>query len=70
MTPVVSNTARRRHVGRAAAPLLRILRAVFRATERSRQRRALARLSDAHLSDIGLTRHDVDRECAKPGWRR
>jgi uncharacterized protein YjiS (DUF1127 family) len=48
----------------------RILRATYQARERSRQRRALARLSDGLLRDIGLTRHDVAREGAKPFWRR
>jgi uncharacterized protein YjiS (DUF1127 family) len=47
----------------------RILAALFRALERSRQRRALAQLSDARLRDIGLTRQDVAGETAKPFWR-
>jgi uncharacterized protein YjiS (DUF1127 family) len=46
----------------------RILRATYQARERSRQRRALARLSDGLLRDIGLTRHDVAREVTKPFW--
>jgi uncharacterized protein YjiS (DUF1127 family) len=37
--------------------------------ERAAQRRALAELDDRMLKDIGLTRADVDRECAKPFWR-
>ena len=48
---------------------LRILRATYRGLERSRQRRALAQLSDAMLQDIGVTRDDVARESAKPFWR-
>ena len=36
--------------------------------ERSRQRAALAELNDDQLSDIGLSRQDVRRECAKPFW--
>ena len=46
-----------------------ILHAVYRSLERSRQRRALALLSEARLRDIGLTRQDVARESAKPFWR-
>jgi uncharacterized protein YjiS (DUF1127 family) len=37
--------------------------------ERSRQRRALAQLSDHMLRDIGLTRADAWAEAAKPFWR-
>jgi uncharacterized protein YjiS (DUF1127 family) len=47
-----------------------ILQAVYRALERTRQRRALNGLSDAMLRDIGLTRRDVARETAKPFWQR
>jgi uncharacterized protein YjiS (DUF1127 family) len=37
--------------------------------ERSRQRRALARLNDHLLRDIGLTRDEARRECANPFWK-
>ncbi len=37
--------------------------------ERSRQRHALAQLSDRMLRDIGIGRADVAAECAKPFWR-
>ena len=37
--------------------------------ERTQQRRALARLNDHLLADIGLGRADVAHECDKPGWR-
>lgn len=37
--------------------------------ERARQRRALQRLDDRMLRDIGLTRVDVARESDKPFWR-
>ncbi len=47
----------------------RILQEIHAAQERSRQRRALARLSDGLLRDIGLTRHDAAREAGKPFWR-
>jgi uncharacterized protein YjiS (DUF1127 family) len=47
----------------------RILQAIFQSHEQSRQRRALARLSDELLGDIGLSRYDVARELDKPFWR-
>jgi hypothetical protein len=35
---------------------------------RVRQRRALRKLDDRLLADVGLTRADARRECAKPFW--
>lgn len=43
--------------------------AVIRWLERSQQRRALQRLDDRMLRDIGLSRADVAGESAKPFWR-
>jgi uncharacterized protein YjiS (DUF1127 family) len=37
--------------------------------ERGRLRAALARLDDHLLRDIGLSREEAARECAKPVWR-
>jgi uncharacterized protein YjiS (DUF1127 family) len=37
---------------------------------RARQRRALAALDDRLLRDIGISRGEAWRECAKPFWRR
>ena len=37
--------------------------------ERARQRRVLAGLDDHLLFDIGRSREEVARECAKPVWR-
>jgi uncharacterized protein YjiS (DUF1127 family) len=37
--------------------------------ERTRQRRALALLSDHNLRDIGLTRAETLREARRPFWR-
>jgi uncharacterized protein YjiS (DUF1127 family) len=43
--------------------------AMWLSIERGRQRRALVRLDDRLLRDIGLTRLDVLQETAKPFWR-
>lgn len=37
--------------------------------DRHRQRRDLAEIDDRLLRDLGLTREDVRRECAKSFWR-
>lgn len=37
--------------------------------ERQRQRQALAALTDAQLTDIGLSRADVARETLKSFWQ-
>jgi len=47
----------------------RLMQAIYRGLERSRQRRALGGLSDAMLRDIGRSRADVLREAEKPFWR-
>ena len=38
-------------------------------SERVRQRQALTELDDHMLRDIGVTRVEALRECAKPFWR-
>lgn len=43
--------------------------AVIRWLERTQQRRALQRLDDRMLRDIGLSRADVAGESTKPFWR-
>jgi uncharacterized protein YjiS (DUF1127 family) len=44
-------------------------RMIARWIERARQRDALARLDDAMLRDIGITRAEAARECERPFWR-
>ena len=60
---------RRRNAGLAPVRFAgRLMQALYRGLERSRQRRALSRLNDAMLRDLGLTRGDVAREVEKPFW--
>jgi uncharacterized protein YjiS (DUF1127 family) len=60
--------------GRTAASRLQIAAARIFDTlvlwqARGRQRRALARFDDHMLRDIGCSREEAARECAKPMWR-
>jgi uncharacterized protein YjiS (DUF1127 family) len=50
--------------------LCRILSLLRAWRNRMNERALLARLDDRALRDIGITRTDVVRECAKPCWRR
>lgn len=63
-------------VGVPAAPgispfglLWRLVQSVERANQRSRQRRALARLDARLLRDIGVSPEQARRETTKPFWR-
>ena len=47
---------------------LRLAYLLFVWTARSRGRKALGRLTDAHLADIGLTRRDATAEAGKWFW--
>jgi uncharacterized protein YjiS (DUF1127 family) len=61
---------RRRNAGLAPVRFVgRLMQAIYRARQRSRQRRALSGLNDAMLRDLGLSRGDVAREVEKPFWR-
>jgi uncharacterized protein YjiS (DUF1127 family) len=64
-----------RHAASAARCAAGFARALLRATdtlylwtERYRQRRALASLSDHILKDLGLSRSDAGRESGKRFW--
>ena len=55
--------------GRIAAGLAQYAAALVVAwMQRARQRRHLEMLDDRLLQDLGLTRDQVRRECAKPFW--
>lgn len=58
-------TARRAGVRR----LVDLADVVLAWLDRARQRRALLKLDDRMLKDIGLNRLDVARETEKPFWR-
>jgi uncharacterized protein YjiS (DUF1127 family) len=47
----------------------RVFTALVRLKHRRAQRRALSRLDDHILRDIGLDTRAAARECAKPFWR-
>ena len=49
--------------------LLRVADGLGRYHRRSQERRALYRLDDYLLHDIGISRADVEREATKPFWR-
>ncbi|MEL6677453.1 MAG: DUF1127 domain-containing protein [Pseudomonadota bacterium] len=63
----LQNLGRRRAVLRHVR-LGNLLRRVLKWSARRRQRVHLAQLDDAALRDIGLTRHDVQREIERPFW--
>jgi uncharacterized protein YjiS (DUF1127 family) len=54
---------------RAEVAAARILDTLLLWQARGRQRRALARFDDHLLRDIGRSREEAARECAKPVWR-
>jgi uncharacterized protein YjiS (DUF1127 family) len=60
----VRNTALRAEIAAA-----RIFDTLLLWQARGRQRRALARFDDHLLRDIGRSREEAARECAKPAWR-
>ncbi|MCW5752681.1 MAG: DUF1127 domain-containing protein [Alphaproteobacteria bacterium] len=37
--------------------------------DRARERAALASLDERMLKDIGISRHEAEREAARTGWR-
>ncbi|MDH3579349.1 MAG: DUF1127 domain-containing protein [Hyphomicrobiales bacterium] len=55
---------------RILGAIVALVAAFDEALERGRQRRALARLEDHHLRDIGITRAQAKQEARKPFWRR
>ncbi len=54
----------------AALPVARKRHSLADMLDLARQRQALARLDDARLHDLGLTRQDALREARRPLWHR
>jgi uncharacterized protein YjiS (DUF1127 family) len=59
-----------RQTGRALGAVTRAVQAMDRWLEQRRQLQALGSLDDDQLRDIGLSRDDVERACARPFWQR
>lgn len=58
-----------RSVTRAESPARpSILRRIWRAIEVRRQRDDLSKLDDRALADIGVTRHEANKEANRPVW--
>jgi uncharacterized protein YjiS (DUF1127 family) len=55
--------------GAARRLLLNLLSRFMSWRERARSRHLLLQLDDRMLRDVGLSRSDVDRECAKHFWQ-
>ena len=53
-----------------ARPFAKLLQQVAQWQKRARSRYLLQQLDDRMLRDIGLSRSDVYRECAKYFWQR
>jgi uncharacterized protein YjiS (DUF1127 family) len=62
-------SATRAGIGVLVDRIGRLAALVSRWRERARGRRQLASLDARARNDLGLTRLDVARECAKPFWR-
>ena len=56
------------HAPHRGSLVLRVLRAFFRMTHLSAQRRALSHLDIHILRDIGITPEQARREANRPGW--
>ena len=63
------NSASRRFLRSLSCWLIRLLELPGNWRDRARQRRALLTLDDRLLSDIGVSRAEVDVEGEKPFWR-
>ena len=65
----VVSTVRRQLARLAQWSMQRRVRTQLSMAERGRQRRALERLSDRELRDIGLTRYDIEFVLRQSSWR-
>ena len=56
--------------GRVEAIAVKVSHVFTTWIRRSNERRALAMMNQHMLDDIGLTRHDIDKEVAKYFWQQ
>jgi uncharacterized protein YjiS (DUF1127 family) len=68
-TSIVRNRPASPWAAAAADAITRAADALFRCGRRIQERRALYRLDDYMLHDIGISRADVELEASKPFWR-
>jgi uncharacterized protein YjiS (DUF1127 family) len=69
MAQVISNLGSRRRNSTIGAGLVGLFNRVSEWTERRRARAHLYQMPDYILSDIGVSRAEVDAEYEKPFWR-
>jgi len=67
--PLTGYSPRFERRGRRTRALSLLVDLLLEWQERARQRHDLRSLDDRMLSDIGLSRADVEGECTKPFWR-
>ena len=67
---IALNLADRAQLPVASTLALTFANLVVRWSDRSKQRRALARLTDRHLDDIGLSRTRATAEAEKRFWQQ
>lgn len=66
----MSYTAQSRAVSHVSAkPRRGIIKTLLFWMARAQSRKHLQKITDDQLEDCGLTRHEIEVECAKPFWQ-
>lgn len=69
-TPPASPDGGDQHPVQPPRVIDRVADAFLRMRRRARLRRDLERIDDRIARDIGIPRHELEREAAKPFWRK